>query len=189
MGDFLEGSGQAKTKRCMIIVSSIDHAEDAFSKFAPSHIVSILDRDEPLPRAFDTISTDHHLKIIENCSRTGECGPDASAVRCERLISFAKKWMEETGGASPILIHCHQGVARSTAAAYIILCAVEKDTSEDALATRLRDAAPHAEPNLLLVSEADSALDRHDRMIEAILDLCPCSATVAAPIVTLPVSA
>lgn len=173
----------------MIIVSSLNHAEAAYQQYAPSHVISILDGDEAPVLSFDGLDDEHHLKILENCSRGPDCLDPAKFPRSERLIDFANKWKRESQLTAPLLIHCHQGVARSTAAAYIILCTVESECCEKALADRLRHAAPHAEPNLLLVSEADAALGRDDRMVEAILDLCPCSATVAAPVVTLPVAA
>ncbi|MHA7872274.1 MAG: tyrosine phosphatase family protein, partial [Hyphococcus sp.] len=96
---------------------------------------------------------------------------------------------DEDAAKSPILIHCNEGAARSMAIAYILLCAIDRDHSEKDLAARLRQAAPHADPNLLLISEADAALGRDDRMVEAILDLCPSCSTAGAPVVTLPVAA
>ncbi len=171
----------------MIVVSSLGHSEEAFRKYKPSHVISILDYEEPTPPVFDTLPPENHIKIIENCSRGSDC--DDESTRCARLVAFAQHWAEGGKTRAPLLIHCHQGVARSMAAAYIIMCAVEKNHCEKEIAARLRRAAPHADPNLLLISEADALLSRNDRMVEAILDLCPCSGTVAAPIVTLPVAA
>lgn len=146
-------------------------------------MVSILEGDEAAPPAFEQLPQDRHLKLIENCSTSANCDDDAS--RCAKLIAFAKNWNRQ----APLLIHCHQGVARSMAAAYIAMCAVENETCEKSIAARLRAAAPHADPNLLLISEADELLGRDDRMVEAILGLCPSCGTVAAPVVTLPVAA
>lgn len=171
----------------MIIVSSLGHSEEAFRKYRPSHVVSILDKDEPTPPVFDTLPPENHIRLIENCSR----GENADAVdsRCSKLIDLARRWTKGGGPKAPILIHCHLGVARSMAAAYILLCTIEDNCCEKVLAERLRKAAPHADPNLLLISEADALLGRDDRMVGAVLDLCPCCATVAAPIVTLPIAA
>lgn len=169
----------------MIIVSSLGHSEEAFRRFKPSHVISILDYDEPTPPIFDTLPAENHLRLIENCSAAANCNEAGDPSRCEKLIALAKSWE----GDSPILIHCHQGVSRSMAAAYIIMCAVAEKRCEKEIAQHLRKAAPHADPNLLLISEADALLGRDDRMVEAVLDLCPCSGTIAAPIVALPVAA
>ena len=170
----------------MIIVSSLGHSEEAFRKFRPSHVVSILDDDEPTPPVFDTLPGENHIRLIENCSRGDSA--NGAASRCSKLVDFARRWAA-SDSKSPILIHCHLGVARSMAAAFIIACTIEENCSEKEIAERLRKAAPHADPNLLLISEADALLGRNDRMVEAVLDLCPCCSTVSAPIVTLPIAA
>ena len=167
----------------MIVVSSLGQSEEAFRRYKPSHVISILDNNEASTPAFAALSPENHVKLIENCSQAANCNNQDS--RGQKLIDLARRWDRN----APILIHCHQGVARSMAAAYIIMCVVEEGRPETEIAARLRSSAPHADPNLLLISEADAILGRNDRMIEAILDLCPCSSTVDAPIVALPVAA
>lgn len=169
----------------MIIVSSLGQSEKAFGEFSPTHVVSILENDEAKAPIFESLSPGNHLKLIENCSASANCDGISGEARCERLIAFAKSWDRK----APLLIHCNEGVARSMAAAFIIMCIVEPDKSEHEIAERLRNAAPHADPNLLLISEADEILGRNDRMIEAVLDLCPSCNAVTAPIVALPVAA
>ena len=172
----------------MIVVSPLDRAEEAFRQYKPAYVVSILDSDEPTPPLFDSLSADNHIKLISNCARIDDEGCDGGSLRCDKILELAKRWAQD-GKNAPILIHCNEGAARSMAVAYILMCAVDTDCSEKDAAARLRAAAPHADPNLLLISEADAAMNRNDRMIEAILDLCPCSSTVGAPIVTLPLAA
>ena len=168
----------------MIVVSSLNHAMEAHRRFRPSHVVSILDHEEADAPAFEGLAEENHLQLISNCSQADNCA-ESETPRCDKLIALARSWDR----SAPILIHCNQGVARSMAAAYIIMCAVEDHRSERAIAEDLRKAAPHADPNLLLISEADGLLNRDDRMIEAILDLTPSCGAVAKPIVTLPVAA
>lgn len=168
----------------MIVVSSFSHAAEAYETYRPSRVISILDASDGPPPAFKGLASENHVLLGDDCSKAGEpCA--AGKQRCEKLIALARDWDRK----EPILIHCHQGVARSMAAAYIILCAVEDGRSEKEIAARLRQAAPHADPNLLLISEADELLGRQDRMVEAVLDLCPCSGAVVSPIVALPLAA
>jgi predicted protein tyrosine phosphatase len=82
----------------------------------------------------------------------------------ERLVDFVRDWDR----SSPLVIHCWAGISRSTAAAYISLCALLPEADEVDLARRLRSAAPSATPNARLVSLADAHLDRSGRMIAAI---------------------
>ncbi len=164
----------------MIIVSSFSSSEQAFRRYKPRFVVSILDSDEGPPPDFDDLPAENHFHLCGDCSIAD---PNQSLSR--QLVDLAARWDRK----EPILIHCHQGVARSMAAAYILLCAVEKDRSESEIAKRLRKAAPHADPNLLLISEADALLGRNDRMVEAVLDMQPCSGAVCNDIVTLPLAA
>ncbi len=163
-----------------IIVSCYDKAEEAFKAHRPEYVVSILGKDEGPSLSFHGLRPENRLEVRGDCSST-----DDDAARCQKLIDLARNWDRK----APILIHCHQGVARSMAAAYIILCAAQENRCEFKIAKELRQAAPHADPNILLISEADALMGREDRMVEAILDLCPCAGAVTDDVVILPVAA
>ena len=172
----------------MIIVSSLNHAAEAFRLYQPAYVVSILDVDEPTIPIFESLAAKDHIRLIGNSSRNDNNNSIGQSMRCEKILNLAQRWKSEKEN-STILIHCNEGAARSMAVAFILMCAVDSDISEKDIAKRLREAAPHADPNLLLISEADAALKREDRMIQAILDLCPSCATGANPIVALPLAA
>ena len=57
-----------------------------------------------------------------------------------------------------MLIHCWAGISRSTAAAYVALCALNPHADERTLANRLRSASPQASPNPRIVALADAEL-------------------------------
>jgi predicted protein tyrosine phosphatase len=80
------------------------------------------------------------------------------------LIRFALDWDRR----APLLIHCWAGISRSTAAAFISLCALNPGADEYALAQKLRHASPTAYPNRRLVALADRALARSGRMSHAV---------------------
>jgi predicted protein tyrosine phosphatase len=81
-----------------------------------------------------------------------------------RLLAFARRWNRR----APLVVHCYAGVSRSTAAAYIITCALNSRCSEFELADALRMASPTATPNARLVAVADEILARGGRMVAAI---------------------
>ncbi len=159
----------------LIVVSSLQAAAGACARHRPGFVISILDHDDATPAPFLTLPPERHLTLDPKASET-DMAP--------AILKFGHQW---AASGENILIHCHRGVARSMAIAFILACVREKGVCEQKIAARLRIAAPHADPNVRLVSEADALLGREDRMINAILDLCPCCATVAAPVVTLPV--
>ena len=171
----------------MIVVSSLDHAEETFRTYAPGFVISILDQADPEPPAFTGLPPENHIILCEDCSRK-DC-QDAKQSRCAKILDVAERWRSLAAPRPPILIHCCKGVSRSMAVAYILICAIEKNRCEKDIARSLRQAAPHADPNLMLISEADALLERDDRMVDAILDLCPCCNAVDKPIITLPLAA
>lgn len=81
-----------------------------------------------------------------------------------RLIAFAEAWDER----APMLIHCHAGISRSTASAFIIACLKSPQADEMAIGRRLREASPQAFPNRRLVDLADAILGRGGRMRAAV---------------------
>jgi predicted protein tyrosine phosphatase len=88
--------------------------------------------------------------------------PAAEHVR--RIIDFAGGWPRQ----QPLVVHCYAGISRSTATAFITLCATEPDRDEREIAAALRAASRTATPNPLLISLADDMLGRKGRMVDAI---------------------
>jgi predicted protein tyrosine phosphatase len=84
-----------------------------------------------------------------------------------QLLRFVRNWDQQT----PLVIHCYAGVSRSTAAAYIAVCALHPQACEFELARRLREMSPTATPNARLVALADEHLRRDGRMIAAIAEI------------------
>jgi predicted protein tyrosine phosphatase len=82
----------------------------------------------------------------------------------QKLIDFAKSWDR----SEPLVIHCHAGVSRSTAAAFIIACALAPSRSETEIADAIRRASQTATPNRRMIAIADAILKRGGRMAAAI---------------------
>jgi predicted protein tyrosine phosphatase len=82
----------------------------------------------------------------------------------EQLIAFAQDWDRN----DPLVIHCHAGVSRSTAAAFIIACALAPSRPENEIADTIRRASHTATPNRRMVAIADAMLKRDGRMVAAI---------------------
>jgi predicted protein tyrosine phosphatase len=87
-----------------------------------------------------------------------------TAEHVAQLIAFAKDW----DLSEPLVVHCHAGVSRSTAAAFIIACALTPSRPESEIADAVRRASHTATPNRRLVAIADAMLKRDGRMVAAI---------------------
>jgi predicted protein tyrosine phosphatase len=80
------------------------------------------------------------------------------------LLDFVYAWDRGT----PLLIHCFAGLSRSTAAAFITMCAINPGVPEDVIARALRRSSDTAVPNRLFVAHADRMLRREGRMVAAL---------------------
>jgi predicted protein tyrosine phosphatase len=133
------------------------------SRSGAAHLMTCLHDDVQATPA--TIKSDRHLRLVMH--DIAEAMPDYTAPNAqhiERLIEFARVW----GGHDAMVVHCWAGISRSTAAAFISLCAINPEAPEALIARRLREASPTAYPNRLMVRLADEALSRRGRMIDAI---------------------
>lgn len=127
-------------------------------------LVTLINVGTPVGRP-TTIEPDRHLfigvsDIVEPLD--GHIHPAEEHVR--KLLDFAKVWDRQ----EPVIVHCYAGVSRSTAAAFIIACAVAPERPEAEIAGKIRASSPTATPNRLLVAVADAMLGRDGRMVAAI---------------------
>ncbi|GAB4522165.1 MAG: tyrosine phosphatase family protein [Amphiplicatus sp.] len=167
----------------MLIVSSLSDACRAYAEYKPARVISLLSDDDAVP-CFDALPAERHLQLYVDRESCGESINAAARRRAEDVVGFVRKW----DGRGDILVHCSRGVSRSTAAAFVVMCLREPNTAEAALASRLRAAAPFADPCPLLIAYADALMGRGGRMIDAIEDLPPPIPTIRAPTVALPLS-
>ncbi len=144
-----------------IYVAPLSLVETTVADANVSHLVTLIN-GETLIDTPPSIVPDRHLRLAMN----DICEPQPGLVLpCEThvadLVGFARDWDRQ----APLLIHCWAGISRSTAAAFISLCALNPEGSELELARALRRASPTAYPNRLLVALADEILTRDGRMI------------------------
>ena len=67
-----------------------------------------------------------------------------------------------------LLVHCHMGISRSTAAMTILLAQAHPDESEASITERVRAIRPIAWPNLRMIGFADEILGRSGRLTAAV---------------------
>jgi predicted protein tyrosine phosphatase len=134
------------------------------AKVRPSHVISAIASDQ-MPDTPSGLAAELHLQLAVNditAPRTGLVHPTADHINM--LLDFTKGWTAET----PLVVHCWAGISRSTAVAFIALCAHNEPGREPLIATALRSASPSATPNALMVQIADDVLGRRGRMVDAV---------------------
>jgi predicted protein tyrosine phosphatase len=130
-----------------------------------THILSILDPEWPDPEAFQAF--DPHFRATLRFHDAIEPDRDVllpQKADVEAILTFGRD-AAEAGG---LLIHCHAGISRSTAATLMILAQAHPDEGEDSLADRLLQTRPQAWPNSRMIRFADELLDRRGRLVAAI---------------------
>jgi predicted protein tyrosine phosphatase len=142
---------------------------ETLARTGARHLVTVINLQTMLQTPRE-IAPHNHLKLAINDITEPQDGlihPTPEHV--DKLVQFALNWDRQ----GPLLIHCWAGISRSTAAAFITLCALNPDVPERLLARRLREASLTASPNRLLVRLADARLNRCGRMVTAIEQIGP----------------
>lgn len=132
-----------------------------------THLLSILDPDAPLPPLFNfnppgaRLTLRFHDIILQH--------PDYILPRREDMAA-ALEFGRTLPARDPahLLIHCHMGVSRSTAAAIALLLQAHPGLDEDAAVAHIHALRPRAWPNSLMIRHADALLGREGRLLAAV---------------------
>ena len=127
-------------------------------------MVTLINPDYPVERPAAIPAERHHRVDIADIAEPAEGHIAPGEDHVASFLEFVRSWDRR----DPMLIHCYAGVSRSTAAAYIAVCALSPERREMDIARKLRTLSPTATPNPLLVRHADRLLGRESRMVRAI---------------------
>jgi predicted protein tyrosine phosphatase len=145
-------------------VCSLARLHETVESTGASHVLTLINAATPVERP-SSVEAGRHLFIGVSDIVDPVDGHILPAVEhVERLLDFARDWPRE----KPLVVHCYAGISRSTAAAFIIACALHPDRDEAEIARALRRSSPSATPNRRLVQVADDMLGRNGRMVAAI---------------------
>ena len=132
-----------------------------------THILSIIDTDEPRPPALDAYSgVDHELISFDDVVAEYPGYEACSIAHIEKVLAFGERVHATPGGHA--LIHCHAGISRSQAAAAILMCQ-HAPGQEEAAFLRLLTLRKHGWPNTRMVEFADQLLKRDGALMRGLL--------------------
>jgi predicted protein tyrosine phosphatase len=141
------------------------HELDAHGARDVTHVLSLLDPGTPEPTAFSTY--DPHVRTTLYFHDAIEPGPDIVLPEMsdiETILAFAR----DAGDVRHLLIHCHMGISRSTAAMLMVMAQAFPKDREDSLIDRLTEIRPQAWPNSRMIAFADERLGRNGRLMAAV---------------------
>jgi len=139
---------------------------DVHSARGVTHVLSILDPGWPDPEAFLGFAS--HARATFRFHDAIEPAPGLippARRDVEAILAFAREAGDDLGH---LLIHCHAGVSRSTAAMLMILMQIHPLEDEDAVVDELIRIRPQAWPNSRMVGFADERLSRGGRLLAAV---------------------
>ena len=131
-----------------------------------THIVSILDPEWPDPPTFDEFAPHWRLDlrfhdIIE--PSPAQLAPSREDVM--RLLAFGIELTERE--ENHLLVHCHAGVSRSTAAAALIMVQMHPERPARVALDTVARMRPRAWPNLRILELGDALLGRNGEIVAA----------------------
>ncbi|UGY16605.1 tyrosine phosphatase family protein [Bradyrhizobium septentrionale] len=158
----------------MLHVCSLATLSDTVRATGASHVLTVMANVDQVQRPPSVLPA-NHLKvsmddIIEQMD--GFVAPNETHI--EKVLTFVRGWDRR----APMVVHCYAGISRSTASAFVTVCALNPHRDEMSIARLIREASPIAAPNRLIVSLADKALGREGRMLRALDAMGPGSMSV-----------
>lgn len=133
-----------------------------------SHVLSILDPEWPVPEIFghfgphERLELRFHDVILEG---PGTIPPEPAHI--ERLLAFGRALGRAPATERHLLVHCHAGISRSSAAMALLMAEAMPHRSGDAIFSEILRMRPQIWPNLRIVELGDRALARDGALIAA----------------------
>jgi predicted protein tyrosine phosphatase len=165
---------QAATTPLRLTICGIDELPGHCAR-GVTHVLSIVDPGWPELEPLRSFGLGRRLKL--NFHDVIEPAPEWIAPeRCdvELLLAFGRNMNEmarETDAEAietHLLVHCHAGVSRSTAAAILILAQHYPDRSAHDVVGQVIRARPRAWPNLRMIEMGDALLGRDGELVVAV---------------------
>ena len=143
---------------------------DEHSARSVTHVLSILDPGWPEPEAFFTY--DPHRRTTLHFHDEIEPAPGIELPRrehMEQILAFGRSLQRDLAERpdAHLLVHCHAGISRSTAAMTALLAQADSSLDEDTIFERVLAVRPKAWPNSLMIGFADELLSRGGRLTRA----------------------
>jgi predicted protein tyrosine phosphatase len=138
---------------------------------AVTHVLSLLDPNWPELTGFQGYGA--HRRTTLHFHDVIDPGPGLTLPTKEHvaeILAFGAGLAAELKADAErhLLVHCHMGISRSTAAMISLLAQIDPQESDDRLFERVRRIRPQAWPNSLMIGYADDLLGREGRLVAAL---------------------
>ena len=143
---------------------------DYHSSRGVTHVLSILDPEWPEPESFGAYDPHHRLTL--RFDDAIEPGPELKLPTrddVQAIVDFGRRMIADVASdPCHLLVHCHAGVSRSTAAVAVLLAQQSPQRDETEVLDQLIRLRPQAWPNSLMIAFGDELLERGGRLSAAL---------------------
>ena len=146
-----------------------------------THVLSILDPEWPDPEVFAGFGDPRRLTLrFHDCIEPGPGIVLPERRDIDAILDFgaAVAADERRGEDDHLLVHCHMGISRSTAAMATLLVQTDPGADDAAVIARLHAIREKAWPNARMIAFADEALGRGGKLSAAVTALHALQLTV-----------
>jgi predicted protein tyrosine phosphatase len=131
-----------------------------------THVLSIIDTHEPRPPALDDYpGIDHELIRFDDIVAEYPGFVACTHAHIEQVLAFGERAHATPGGH--VLVHCHAGISRSTAAAAILMTQHAPGREEEAF-LKLLTMRKHGWPNTRMIEFADQLMQRDGALLRGL---------------------
>jgi len=158
----------------MIHVCSLAALPATVEATGARHVLTVMANVDQVVRPTSILEANHLRISMDDINEPAQGFTAPSQVHVEQALAFLRQWDR----SAPMVIHCYAGISRSTASAFMAVCALNPHRDEIAIARQIRAASPSAYPNRLIVTLADQVLGRNGRMVRALDAMGPGNMTI-----------
>ena len=134
-----------------------------------SHVLSLIDTHHVLPEALGGYGEiDHELVRFDDVVAEFPGFVACSEADVRRILALGDRMRDAGERTRHLLVHCHAGISRSTAAAAVLMAQFNPGRETEAF-LRILDLRPHAWPNTRIVEFADRLLARDGALLEGLV--------------------
>jgi len=135
-----------------------------------THVLSILDPATPAPSVFERYGEHARLELrfhdVIEVDLAGYDPPQPHHIAS--LLDFGRAMTASAVERPHLLVHCHMGISRSTAAATLVMASTMPERSPQDIMAEIARIRSKAWPNLRMIEIGDSMLGRAGALIRAV---------------------
>ena len=137
-----------------------------------SHVLSILDPDRAEPEAFGAWGEHARLELrFHDVIEDGKDIEPPQQHHVEQILTFGRDILRDPEALRHLLVHCHMGISRSTAAMALLLAQANPNVAARDILQQIVSIRERAWPNLRILTFGEEQLGRKGEFTESVAEV------------------